>query len=113
MELKTRLSDRTTVLELVGRFDSYESPAVLEWLTNVSEVPSPQVVVNLARVSFMDSTALATLVHGMKRCRQQHGDLRLCGLQETTQKIFELTRLDKAFEIFPDEVLAIKSFSRS
>lgn len=111
MDLKTRLSDRTTILELIGRFDSYESPAVLEWLTNVAETASPQVVVNLSGVSFMDSTALATLVHGMKKCRQQQGDLRLCGLQETTQKIFELTRLDKAFEIFQDEVQAIKSFS--
>ncbi len=65
---------------------------------------------NLAGVQFVDSTALATLVQGMKRCRQLKGDLRLCGLQQPVRMIFELTRLDKAFEIFSGEDEAIQAF---
>ena len=70
-----------------------------------------QVVVNLAGVNFIDSTGLATLVQGMKHCRQEKGDLRLCGLQQPVRIIFELTRLDKAFEILTDEESAVNSFA--
>ena len=64
-------------------------------------------VVNLGGVSFMDSAALATLVLAMKRCRQAGGDLRLCNLQQPVRIIFELTRLDKAFDIYASETEAL------
>ena len=47
----------------------------------------------------------------MKRARQRDGDLRLCCLQRPVRMIFELTRLDKAFEIFAGEDEAIQAFS--
>jgi anti-sigma B factor antagonist len=37
----------------------------------------------------------------MKRCRQVGGDLHLCGLVGPVQVIFELTRLNRAFSVFP------------
>jgi len=97
------------ILELTGRFDAYTAPPVVKWLHEAADSPSAQVVANLAGVSFMDSTALATLVQGMKRCRQQRGDLRLCCLQKPVSLIFELTRLDKAFDIYPDLESALAS----
>ena len=108
MELRSHLSDdgQVAVLELSGRFDSYTAPAATEWL---DRAPA-QAVVNLAGVEFMDSTALATLVQGMKRRRQQGGDLRLSNLQRSVRMIFELTRLDKAFEIFSEEAEAVRAF---
>jgi len=41
----------------------------------------------------------------------QDGDLYICGLQQPVRIIFELTRLDKFFEIFPAEEDAIAAFS--
>ena len=55
--------------------------------------------------------ALSALVEGMKRSRQLEGDLRLCNLQQPVRMIFELTRLDRAFEIFSSEEEAIQAFS--
>ena len=111
MDLKTLHSDSVTILELDGRFDAYEAPAVKKWLDETTASSSAQVVVNLAGVNFIDSTGLATLVQGMKHCRQEKGDLRLCGLQQPVRIIFELTRLDKAFEILTDEESAVNSFA--
>jgi anti-sigma B factor antagonist len=53
---------------------------------------------------------MATLVQGMKRCREKEGDLRLSELQQPVRMIFELTRLDRAFEIFNSERDAILAF---
>ncbi len=99
-----------TVLSLDGRFDAHNAPEVVEWLEKHIETNAAQLVINLAGVKFIDSTALAALVKGIKRCRQLGGDLRLCGLQKPVQIIFELTRLDKAFFIFADEKAAVGSF---
>ncbi len=108
--MQSRREGLITVLSLDGRFDAHNAPEVVEWLEKNIEPNAAQLVINLAEVKFIDSTALAALVKGIKRCRQLGGDLRLCGLQKPVQIIFELTRLDKAFYIFADEKAALASF---
>lgn len=107
MEMRSRTINTVTVLDLAGRFDAHAAPDVAVVLEQTAPVTPAKVVVNLGGVSFMDSTALATLVQGMKRCRQAGGDLRLCNLQQPVRIIFELTRLDKAFDIYPREAEAL------
>ena len=108
MGLITRSNGTVSVLELSGRFDAHVAPSVKEWQD--SHPSAANVVVNLSGVNFLDSTALATLVRGMKHCRQRGGDLRLCGVQQPVRIIFELTKLDKAFTIYPNEDAAASSF---
>lgn len=110
MELQTRTVGDVTVLDLTGRFDAYTASSVATTLEKTAEA-SARAVVNLNRVTFLDSTALATLVQGMKRCRQAGGDLRLSGFQQPVRIIFELTRLDKAFDIYNTEAEALRSFA--
>lgn len=105
MELKSHLVNDISVVELSGRFDSYEAPRLTTWF----EQATPKVIVNLSAVSFVDSSALALLVKGLKHCRQQGGDLTLCSLQQPVRVIFELTRLDKAFGIYAGEDEAIQA----
>jgi anti-sigma B factor antagonist len=111
MELKTHTSGNAVTLELDGRFDTYTAQPVADWLAQTTVAGSTRIVVDLARVSFVDSTGLAVLVKGMKQCRQRGGDLYLCGLQRPVRMIFELTRLDKAFEIFGSHPEAIAAFT--
>jgi anti-sigma B factor antagonist len=95
------------VVRPVGRVDTHTLAALSSW---IDRAPSC-VVVDLGAVTFLDSAALAVLVRGMKRCRQQGGDLRLCAPSASVRMIFELTRLDRAFEIFPAEADALRAFS--
>jgi anti-sigma B factor antagonist len=108
MKIQTKSFDDIDILELSGRFDAYEEPQVRRWL---AETTSARKIINLGGVNFIDSTALATLVQGMKRCREQNGDLHLCNLQQPIRIIFELTRLDRAFDIYPHESEAAAAFS--
>jgi anti-sigma B factor antagonist len=107
MELRLRTINQVTVLELSGRFDAHTAPDVVAVLEKAASVAPAKTVVNLDGVNFMDSTALATLVQGMKRCRQSGGDLRICNLQQPVRMIFELTRLDRAFDIYGSEAEAL------
>ncbi len=111
MELRTRRVNNVTILELEGRFDSHTAPSIREFLEAETLQEPAYIVVNLADVVFIDSTALSILVAGMKRARQLNGDLRLCNLQQPVRMIFELTRLDRAFEILAGEAEAIQAFA--
>jgi anti-sigma B factor antagonist len=110
MDMKTRTAGDVQVVDLAGRFDTNTVPPVSAWLEQVTSTPGARVLVNLSNTTFVDSTALATLVQALKRCQQVKGDLFLCGLKRPVYMIFELTRLDKAFNIFVDEEHAIQAF---
>lgn len=99
-----------SVLQLKGRFDAHEVEPVNTWLQEQVNQGRAKVVINLEGVNFIDSTALSVLVRGMKICREKAGDLHLCSLQQPVRVIFELTRLDKAFDIYTSEAEAGGAF---
>jgi anti-sigma B factor antagonist len=112
MELTSRSIDNVKILELSGRFDTYTAGEVRTWIDEVTVEAPANIVVNLQGVDFIDSTALATLVQGVKNCRQHHGDLRLCEVQQSVRMVFELTRLDRFFEVYPQETEAVEAFAK-
>lgn len=111
MEFTTRNAGDVYVLDLKGRFSSSEIPEVGGWLDSTTANPNVKLLVNLTAVTFIDSSALAVLIKGLKRCRQQSGELFLCGVEGPVRVIFELTRLDKAFSIYKDEAEALAAFN--
>jgi anti-sigma B factor antagonist len=110
MQLNTHNIGDIAVLSLSGRFDVNTAPNVADWLNQATLNSPARIIVNMANTTFVDSTGLATLVQALKRCRQGKGDLHICGLQRSVYIIFELTRLDKAFNIFVDESHAVQAF---
>lgn len=111
MEITDRRVNDVRILDLSGRFDISTADSVLKWMDKLTEEAPARVVVNMTKVSFVDSTGLSTLVQGTKQARTQNGDLFLCGLQQPVRIIFELTRLDKFFEIFSAEEEAVAAFT--
>ncbi len=113
LELKTQGLKGVKVLNLSGRFVAHTAPQVREWLLNAAQKAPARVIVNLGGVNFLDSQAIGTLVQGMKRCREQGGDLYVCGLQQPVRVIFELMRLDMAFKIFENVEEALDAFQHT
>jgi len=65
-------------------------------------------VVDFTRTGYIDSSGLGVLVSLSKKIRELGGELRLAGLNEDLQTLFELTKLDTLFSITrtPEEALA-------
>lgn len=68
-------------------------------------------VIDLSDCEFIDSTFLGSLVVALKRVTNRGGDLRLVGFKPAVQSMFELTRMHRVFETFPDKQQAISSFN--
>lgn len=108
MTVQTFERSKLQVVTLQGRLDAHQGKQVESQLIAAIRAGG-QLVVNLGKVHFIDSTGIAVLVKGLKRQRQQAGDLVLCELQQPVRIIFELTRLDKMFTIYPTEHEALQA----
>jgi len=60
-----------------------------------------QVVVDLAAVSFMDSSGLMALINASNHFKRAYGELRVARPSDAVQRLFGLTRMDAVFRIFP------------
>ena len=98
----------THVIELGGEVDLYTAPEFKERLVQVIEDGKKQLVIDLSKATFIDSTTLGVLVGGVKRLRPVGGSLSLVCTDQNITKIFEITGLDRVFPIHKsrDEALA-------
>ena len=100
LSLSTRTVAGRRVLEIGGEIDVYTAPQLRERLIALVEAGDRQVIVDLARVEFLDSTGLGVLVGALKRLRGVEGELTLVCAQERLLKIFRITGLDRVFRLF-------------
>jgi len=92
----------SNVLPLEGEIDLHVSPRIASSLQSLIATKPPHVVVDLSKVSYIDSSGLAVLIEGMQNVTAYGGRFALAGLQESVRPIFEIARLDQVFKIYPD-----------
>lgn len=73
-------------------------------------VPQPRVVIDFSKVQHFSSAALGMLIALNNHIRQIHGQLRLCSIHTSIYEVFEITKLNRLFEIHNQVEDAIKSF---
>lgn len=83
-------------------------------LMNALETPVSQgtvcVVAQMDRTETLDSAGLTALLDLRDELRQHGGNLKVCSLTETGQKLFEITRLDHHLDTFDSVIDAVASF---
>jgi anti-sigma B factor antagonist len=94
--------DRPNVLPLAGEIDLHVSPEVGESLRRMVAKKPRVLIVDLAKVTYLDSSGLAVLIDAMQNVQQYGARFGLAGVQESVKQIFEIARLDQVFQIFPD-----------
>jgi anti-sigma B factor antagonist len=91
--------DGIEIVDVEGEIDVYTAPRLRELLIDLVNKNHYQLVVNMEKVEFLDSTGLGVLVGGLKRVRAHDGSLDLVCTQERILKIFRITGLTKVFGI--------------
>ena len=99
LSLATHSVSDHVVLEIGGEIDVYTAPRLRERLIDMVGSGEKNVIVDLGRVEFLDSTGLGVLVGAHRRLRATGGSLRLVCPHERLLKIFRITGLDSVFEI--------------
>jgi anti-sigma B factor antagonist len=108
VQISTRQSGTSTIVDVVGDIDLYNSPEIRKvLLETLRDKRVPRVVINLKQVRYIDSSGVASLVEGLKVSRNVNSRFILYGLSPAAREVLELSRLIKVFEVYDNEEQAL------
>ena len=111
MAVRVEVKNDLTVCYVDGEININSSPDIKKSFDKLISKKTPRIVVNLSKVTYVDSSGLATLVEILKNMRAYGGKLRLTNLSAKIKSLFEITKLEKLFDIMAEEAEATANFS--
>ena len=123
MSLKTnvRQSSDVAILDLNGRLSLGEALAfgpgsglvLSETIRELTKKGQKKILLNLAGVTYVDSSGVGQLVGALTTARKQAADIKLLKPSVHVLGLLKTTKLHGVFDIQEDETAAIQSFSRA
>lgn len=111
MKVNSRKIEGVNIVDLSGRITIGEGTVVLkEAVRNLLQKPEKNILLNLAEVSYIDSSGIGELVSSFTTVGKQGGKLKLLNLTKKVHDLLSITKLLTVFEVFEDEAKAIQSF---
>jgi anti-sigma B factor antagonist len=114
MTTTTRQVDSVTVVDISGRITLGEGCQQLRDLIR-DEITrgNNRLLLNLADVTYIDSSGIGELVSAFTRVSNQGGQLKLLNLTRKVKDLLQITKLLTVFDVHDDEARAISSFEKT
>ncbi len=120
LEYNIRQTGDVTILDLNGRLSLGEAVAfgpgsgvVLgDTIRELTRKGQRKILLNLAEVTYVDSSGVGQLVGALTTARNQGGDLKLLKPSSQVLDLLKTAKLDNVFDIQEDQAAAIQSFSK-
>ena len=112
-EFKTTQYEAVCILTIKGRFlGSIERDAWQQIIDDLKAAGRTQLVIDLAKAAFMDSTGAGLIARAAETLREAGGDACLAGVQTQVKNIFVITRLlGRMFDDHPTVEAVLESFA--
>jgi anti-sigma B factor antagonist len=88
------------VISIAGELDIATSPRVRELLSEAARDEDRPLVIDLTQCDFVDSTGLATLLHGAKPAQNGESNVALVSVGGEVRKLLELTAIDRTIPVY-------------
>jgi anti-sigma B factor antagonist len=112
VKIEERTVGPVVVLDMAGRLVAGESQGHLkDKINSLTMQGRLQVLLNLAEVSYIDSTGLGELIASYSTVTRNKGQIKLLNLTTKVQDLLAICRLSTVFETFDSEEEALRSFS--
>lgn len=108
--MRAEVKNGLTVCHIEGEIDINTSPGLKKSFDKLISGKTPKIIINLSKVTYVDSSGLATLVEILKNMRAYGGKLKLSDMSSKIKSLFEITKLEKLFDIASSEADAITAF---
>ena len=114
MKATTRQIDSVTVIDVSGRITLGEGCVQLRQLIR-DELGkgNKSLLVNLADVTYIDSSGIGELVSAFTAVSNQGGQLKLLKLTKKVHDLLQITKLYTVFDVHDDEAKAVSSFAKA
>ena len=96
------------VLTVGGQIDMHTAPDFSRHLHAILSAEHRDVIVDLSRVEFMDSSGLSVLVGALKSLRSLNGTVRVVARSGQLQQLFDLTGVSRLLPLHPSLEAAVE-----
>ena len=111
-KLTTRQVDGVTVVDVDGKITLGEGSSQLrETMHHLAGKGHTKVLLNLANVTYIDSSGIGELISAYTAATNKGGTLKMVGLTKRVKDLLQITKLYTVFDIHEEEGHAIKSFA--
>ncbi len=111
MTITTREVSHVTIVDISGRITlGDETGNLRDTIRRLIDQGKKKIVLNLAKVNYIDSSGVGELVSSYTTVRNAGGELKLLALTKKVQDVLYITKLYTVFDIKDDEFTAVKSF---
>lgn len=111
MKISIRRIGNVSVVDISGKITIGEGDVVMrEKVQELLELDEKQIILNLEKVSYMDSAGIGELVACYKRAKEKDGTVKLLNPSGKVYDLLQLTKLEEVFETYKDEKEALVSF---
>lgn len=111
MKINHKQKDDIRVIELSGELDFHSSPLLRDLLQKILSEKVSKILVDLKKISYIDSSGLATFIEAFQKIKHGNGRLVLAGLVPQVRSVFEIAKLDHIFEMHASDEEALKALS--
>ena len=110
-KLTSRQVGDVTVIDAAGRITLGDGASSFrDTIRDLAAKGNKKLLLNLAEVSYIDSSGIGEMVSGFTTVTNNGGQLKLLGLSKRVKDLLQITKLYTVFEVFDDETTAIRSF---
>jgi|SRR5215213_2928182 len=112
LQISKRNADGVLILDLKGPITIGEGNIDLHrMIRSLVEQNEKRILLNLADVTYIDSSGLGELVAGYTSVERNGGEMKMINLTKRVTELMMITKLLTVFDVFEDEATAIKSFA--
>ena len=113
MKATSRQVGGVTIVDLSGRITLGEGSVVLrDTIRDLVSKGKNKILLNLADVTYIDSSGIGELVSAFTTVRNQGGELKLLKLTKKVHDLLQITKLYTVFDIKDDEANAVQAFTQ-
>jgi anti-sigma B factor antagonist len=113
VKLSTREQSGVVILDTNGTLTLGEGTSALRnKVRELVAAGSHNLVLNLADVTYMDSSGLGELIGAHTTITTAGGEMKLLNLAKRVHDLLKITKLYTVFEVFEDEAAALASFAK-
>ncbi|MGB9618704.1 MAG: STAS domain-containing protein [Desulfomonilaceae bacterium] len=109
--MQVQATNGVTVISMDERFDATVAQKLKDTVKSLAERAQTKLVIDLSQTRFIDSSGCGALVASLRVLMKNKGDMKIAGPSAQAKSLFQLTRLNRVFEIYDSLPEALKSFS--